>query len=308
MRHQLLSWFRRWTRSQRLHQAAEFWGQHHQADCQDHAFWLADERIMHWVNRKISGQPQIWPLSWFLLSLEEHLVPVPHALSIGCGPGNLEREVMRHQSAQRITGIDVSRSSLDLAERCAREAGYSQEITYVLSDAESWLRTRIQERSLDLVFFHASLHHIESLESVLELCAQKLCHGTPGLLYLDEYIGPSRDEWTPGHLGYSTALFERVPVEFRQSSTLVPPVAFEDPTEMIRSSEIISVLKSYFQVVEYKPYFGNVVMPLVSGIRPSGLDDPRVEAIVTEAMELEDFLISQQMIDPMYAVIIGRPN
>lgn len=305
MHSRILSWLRRrhWRRT------AAFWGKRHDRGGEDAAFWLADARVMQWVNRKVSGQPGIWPLSWFLLGLPEGQTPVRHAVSIGCGPGNLEREVLRHQVAVHVTGVDISPVSLEMARRLAHEAGYASRITYVLSDAETWLRGRpgLQGSVADLIFFHSSLHHVASLETVLGLCAEKLRHGEPGLLYLDEYIGPSRDEWQLGHLGYAASLYDRVPMELRRFRTLRPPVAYQDPTEMIRSSEIMEVVRDHFEVLKYKPYFGNVVMPLISGIRPSGLEDPRLNDLLMQAMQLEDYLVGQGLLEPMHAVIVGRP-
>jgi len=121
-------WIQRWE----FNRVARFWRERHASQCHEYAFWLAIDRIVHWMNCKVSGHPQIWPLSWFLLS---HHLPVQHALSIGCGPGNLEREVIRHGAAAHVTGVDISPSSLEVAERLAREAGYADRITYRLSDA-----------------------------------------------------------------------------------------------------------------------------------------------------------------------------
>ncbi len=303
LRKRFQDWFQRleWIRT------ARFWGRQHRGQSQEYAFWLGIDQVMHWVNRKVSGQDSIWPLSWFLLSLPKDQVPVRHALSIGCGTGSVEREVIRLESALHVTGIDISKASLTMAGKFAQEAGYSDKITYRLSDAQTWLSNRDKTAVLDLILFHASLHHVKRLETVLGLCAEALRQGKPGLLYVDEYIGPSRHEWSQGDLGHAAALFQNVPLALRQTKTLRPPVAYKDPTEMVRSSEIERALESTFEVVEYKPYYGNVVMPLVSGIRPSGLADRRVQAVLTEAMQLEDYLIERGLLKPMHAVFVGRP-
>jgi SAM-dependent methyltransferase len=298
----------RWIRRREKLSAARFWGREHSQPGEGYAFWLGVDEIMSWVNLKVSGRPEIWPLSWFLLSLPADHVPVRYALSVGCGPGNLEREVIRHGAALKVTGIDISSKSLEIAQRLAREAGYGGRLIYRASDAETWLSRGETERSIDLIFFHASLHHIRPLEEVLALCAERLRLGSPGLLYVDEYIGPSRNEWSATHLRYAEALFSRVPPEFRQSPTLQPPVAYDDPTEMIRSSEIETVLRREYEIIEYKPYYGNVVMPLVCGIRPRGLSDPGVRSILKEAMQLEDDLVGRRALAPLYAAFVGRPR
>ncbi len=272
----------------------------------DYIYWLALPDVVRWVNRKVSGKPDIWHLSWFLLSLGDR-APVKRALSIGCGAGNLEREVIRHGSAIHIDGIDVSSRSLDNARALAAEAGYAERIFYHLADAQSWLQKTAGGPGYDLIFFHASLHHIEKLEEVL-LLAGKCLKGSPGLLYVDEYVGPSRAEWTAGDLGYAAAMYTRIPLGLRRTRELAAPIAFDDPTEMIRSSEIPAVLRKYFDVIQYKPYFGNVVMPLVAGIPKRFVSDPLVSDVIGQARELEDFLIGSSLIDPMYVVLVGKPR
>ncbi len=288
-----------------VRRSGEFWDREVSAQ-EEYVYWLALPQVVGWVNRKVSGQSHIWHLSWFLLSLGDS-APVKRALSVGCGAGNLEREVIRHQSALHIEGIDVSSKSLENARALAAESGYADRISYHLADAESWLEQAARGPGYDLIFFHASLHHVEKLERVLSRAAACL-KGSPGLLYADEYVGPSRKEWTPVDLGYAASLYARIPRDLRRSRELVPPIARDDPTEMIRSSEIPGVLETYFELVEYQPYYGNVLMPLVSGIPKRSLTDPRVCTILTKAMDLEDFLVRERLIDPMYAVFVAKPK
>ncbi len=130
---------RRWVRRRRHLLAGRFWGKQHSGLTATHAFWLGVDEVMAWVNLKVSGQPQIWPLSWFLMSLPADQLPVQDALSIGCGEGSLEREVLRHKAAHRVTGIDVSPKSLELASGAAEKAGYADRLEYRCSDARNWL-------------------------------------------------------------------------------------------------------------------------------------------------------------------------
>jgi len=273
---------------------------------EDYVYWLALPEVVRWVNRRVSGRPEIWHLSWFLLSPESR-TPVNRALSIGCGTGNLEREVIRHGSAQHMDAIDVSERSVERAKEAAAGQGYSGRISYHVADAVSWLKAAAAGPGYDLVFFHASLHHVENLEEVLRMTASCL-RGTPGLLYIDEYVGPSRDQWAAEHLGYASSMYGRIPREYRRSDFLAPPVAFDDPTEMIRSAEILNVLRAYFEILEYKPYYGNVVMPLVCGIPRAAIEQPAVREVIGKAMELEDFLIEKSLLDPLYAVVVAKPR
>jgi hypothetical protein len=125
---------------------------------------------------------------------------------------------------------------------------------------------------------------------------------------VDEYIGPSRDEWTAEDLGFAAGLFAHVPIEHRRTPAVWPPIAIEDPTEMIRSSAIESVLRERFEVLDYQPYYGNVLLPLVSAIRGSSLEHPEVASILREAIELEADLADRDLLRPLYAVFVARPK
>ena len=263
---------------------------------------------MRWVNLKVSGNVDIWPVPWFLFSLAPEVVPVDYALSLGCGPGNLEREVIRLDAARRITGVDISDKSLEIAEGLAKDAGFSDRIVYRTSSALEWLREGETVLDIDLVFFHGSLHHMEPLEALLDLCGRRLLRGSPGLLFVDEYIGPSREEWGPGDIEVASNLFERIPERCRCVPYLVPPIACDDPSEMIRSSEILPLLRERFELLEYRPYFGNVLMPLVSGIKASALDDPGVRLTLREAMKIEDDLARSGELEPLHAVVVAKPK
>jgi hypothetical protein len=66
------------------------------------------------------------------------------------------------------------------------------------------------------------------------------------------------------------------------------------------------VVRERLDVVEWVPYYGNVLNPLVCSIRSRALDEAEVVAILQEAMKLEDFLIERGLIEPLYAVCVAR--
>jgi SAM-dependent methyltransferase len=303
----LLSLIASYRHRGQLQSARRFWNRQVTEEV-GNAFWLAVPEIMKRVNQRVGGREDLWPLSWFLFSIKD-LLPVNQALSLGCGVGSLEREVLRHQAALHIDAVDISEQSLQVANTLAAEQRYSHCIDYHLADLAQWLENAAQEnRSYDLVFFHASLHHVEALEKVLKVVARLLRTSPLGLLYVDEYIGPSRNEWRWEHLTEADRLFARIPRQYRLFSKLRPPVAYGDLTEMIRSSDIEATLRQFFEVVDYRPYYGNVLMPLLSGIRKSALDCPQVGEVIREGIALEESLIARGGLKPLYAVFVARPR
>lgn len=293
------------SRSDPVQEAAQFWDKQH-ADPSDIRYWLELPAIIVRVNQRITGHPAAYPLTAFLQLVKEATTVAGKALSIDCGVGHLERQVIRENGAGVIDGIDPSPRSTESARASAETERFSDRIRYHCTDVVSWLEDH-PDAAYDLVFFHGSLHHIEALEQVLEWCAGCLRGGDPGWMFVDEYIGPSRDEWTDEHLEPARRMFAKVPEEHRRTPVLWPPIAWEDPTEMIRSSEIVGVVRDYFEMIHYRPYYGNVLQSLISGIKGSALDDPAIVALVDEAIALEHELIEQGAIEPLYAAFAARP-
>ncbi len=290
----------------RVRTAARFWDKSH-GDSDDIRYWLEVPAILGKVNLRITGEPAVYPLTAFLQLVKESTPAAGRALSIGCGAGHLERQVIRDHGARIIDGIDPSARSLEIARASAQTEGLSDRIRYHCADVVTWLESR-PDAAYDLIFFYGSLHHIEALEQVLGWCAGCLRDGNPGWMFVEEYIGPSRDEWRDEHLEPARRIFARVPRKYRRSAKLQPPIIRDDPTEMIRSSEIVPVLYEHFEVLHYRPYYGNVLQPLISGIKGSALDQPVVAALVEEAIGLEDQLIAEGAIEPFYAAFALRPK
>ena len=107
----------------------------------------------------------------------------------------------------------------------------SNRIEYRCADAWKELEAA---RDLDAIFFHASLHHFDRLDEMARLLRRALRPG--GLLYLDEYVGPSRDEWGLGDEINWNWHYYHLPKSVRRVGRIRPPINFEDPTEAIASS------------------------------------------------------------------------
>ena len=78
-----------------------------------------------------------------------------------------------------------------------------------------------------------------------------------------------------------------------------------DPTEMIRSDEIDPLLRSEFEVLDYRPLYGNLLCPLVNALRPAALGDDLVRDVLDEAILLERELEGTS-VQPLFAIYLLR--
>ena len=103
--------------------------------------------------------------------------------------------------------------------------------------------------SLDAVIWEAALHHMTPLRTVLERAGRWLKPG--GLMLVNEFVGPTRFQWTDRQLEAANALLDLLPQRLRRQpdgrlkSRIVRPSHLAmrlDPSEAIESSDILPAL------------------------------------------------------------------
>ena len=218
---------RRWTslREERAETAAarRFWSSETARDTEDH-YWGAQPLVRRAINRRITGDPNRWPMEWFAEAFARR--PFSRGLSIGCGSGLLERDVLAKGICEAMEGIDFSEDSIEEARFAAEEAHLSDRLDYRVHDVNA---LDLPRGFYDIVFFHGSLHHVRQIERVLSEVRQSLRPG--GLVYIDEYMGPSRAEWTDDHWGFARSAFDALPSDLKNRPRLAIPLPLDDPSE-----------------------------------------------------------------------------
>ncbi|MDQ3280552.1 MAG: class I SAM-dependent methyltransferase [Acidobacteriota bacterium] len=280
--------------SRALQAATAFWDR--EVVERAHPIWLAHPLVREYVNRQIGGTGgSCWPLDWFQRHYPQRF---PLALSIGCGSGGLERDALRRGISAQIDAFDASPESLAIARAEAAREGMSDALRYYPDDFE---RADLPPRKYDLIIFQQSLHHVGRLERLLRLVRRALKPN--GVVYLDEYIGPSRTYWNEQTFVWYRALFELLPRPLRYAEPFGLPVQWEDLSEAIRSGEIVSRLKIGFEIERFQGYGGNllaIMFPLLA----AGAD---ADDVVKMLVEAEKRLIEGGA-PPFHALIVARPR
>lgn len=216
--------------------------------------------------------------------------PLESCLSIGCGTGGLERHLHSLGVAREIVGIDEGESLVRHARDEARASG--MDIRYVLGDARAFLRQNTG--AFDAVFFHQSLHHFDGLDDLMLAVRRAL--KPDGFLYVDEYIGPARNEWSIARLLLPNAAYRLLPRDFRRPHLIRAPINREDPTEAIQSSSIVRAIEREFRIVHRRDYGGNLLDILFPNLRhpgePKGPEPSRFDSGVAMLIDLEDVLLT----------------
>jgi SAM-dependent methyltransferase len=261
-----------------------------------HVPWMGIEEVRVYLNTLIGGDERLWPIEWFEKWLGGRRFQ--RALSIGCGGGALERQLVQRGDVQRVDAFDGSMASLHLARRDADAAGIGDRIHYFAADFNHPIFPR---RRYDVVFFNQSAHHVRELERIYRAVLRAL--KPDGLLYLDEYVGPSRFDWRDDLIAAQRAELAAIDPALRLRCDLPYPIQGDDPTEAVRSSDIEPTLRIGFDVVARRPYGGTLLSLLLPQLRVELLSrDDLLRLIDRERALLAGGMRSY------YAVIVARPK
>lgn len=252
--------------------------------------------IREYLNTLIGVDQAMWPIDWF----DQWLGPrrFKRALSIGCGAGALERQLVARGLVEEIDAFDGSMVSLRLARKEADASGNGKKIRYFAADFNEPVLPR---RRYDIVFFHQSAHHVGKLEKLYRAVLRALAPG--GIVYLDEYVGPSRFEWRDDLIATQRAELAAIDPALRLRDDLPYPIQEDDPSEAIRSSDIEPQLRIGFDVMTRRPYGGtllSLIMPLLRTDRLTASD-------VLRLIDRERVLLAGGM-RSYYAVIVACPK
>lgn len=271
-----------------------FWNREVQAPT--HSEWMALPAVRRRINRRIGGREETWPLDWFAGAYPG--LHFARALSIGCGAGALERDLLRRGLCDTVDAFDGSIASLAVARAAAAEAGLGGRVRYFAADFN---RPALPRARYDAVFVHQALHHVAKLEKLLRAVRRAL--RPQGLLYLEEYVGPSARDWTAAAIAPLAAEYARLPAAVRLHERLPPPINAADPSEAIRSREIRDQLRIGFSVEHERGYGGNLLAVILPALDLAQLDD----ALLEQLQRAEDARLAGGERD-FYAVLVARPR
>lgn len=253
-----------------MRDATSFWDREMSAPT--HVSWLENDVVRRYVNHSMTGSETQSAVEWFHARFPQRF---DRGLSIGCGSGGLERDLVQRGVCARMDAFDGSMASLAIAQQEAVRAGLSNSIHYFAADFNDPV---LPKNAYDIVFVHQALHHVAELERLYAVILESLKSG--GLLYFDEYIGPSRFDWNDRLILPHRAVYDRLPASVRTQETLLYPIQPDDPSEAFRSSEIMELATIGFEPVERLDYGGNLLSVLFPAIDWSNAGAELVERLI----------------------------
>ena len=306
--------------TERRELVSQYWGDHDTTDRLTRIHWMASPVVRAYLNRLASGDATVDWLTWVWRRRVLRQLPGRRPLAVlvlGCGTGWLERSLAGQRRVGAIDACDVSAGAVAVAAETARRQGLAERIRYHVVDLNREAPpSPAAGGGYDVVVAHSVLHHVEELEFAYPRLVEALVRG--GLLVMNEYVGPSRFQFTDAQMAVVNAVLARLPERLRMS--LIQGVPFPhkvvptvdemiavDPSESVRSAELLDLTRRHFEVLDEVPYGGTVLQHLlydvVQNFDPASLAESRLLALVCL---LEEALIREGELPSDYAVVVAR--
>jgi hypothetical protein len=161
-----------------------------------------------------------------------------------------------------------------------------------------------------------ALHHVKNLEGILDAVWGALKPG--GIFVVNEFVGPSQFQFSDLQLAIADAVLAVLPDRWRIDLTSGMPKAryarqprshwnVVDPSEAIRSDEIIEQLQARFEVVSRRDYGGTILhLVLEHIVHNFDRSDERDVAGIRLMGLLEDLLIRHGVLESDFTLIAVR--
>jgi ubiquinone/menaquinone biosynthesis C-methylase UbiE len=233
-----------------------------------------------------------------------------HGLTLGCGAGRCERELVNNRICQSFHGIDISENAIATAREIAKEQHLP--LTYEIADLNF---VELPEKTFDLVVAQTCLHHVLFLERVAEQVWRSL--KSDGYLWIHDFIGETQGQYDSKRLAIMNQILAVLPEKFRKNKItgrLVTeikrpePGHLASPFESIRSSEIIPVFQHWFSVewkLEFSAFLQLVLPP---GTRAAYLENDDTKALFEILMLLDHLCIEHKIVRPTGGQYLMRPR
>ena len=235
-------------------------------------------------------------------------------LSPACGTGHRERRWAETGRFARIDGFDLTKSCIEQARVQAQAAGLDDVLNFEVLDVR---KLNQLDDTYDVIIAEHSLHHFAPISCVLHDLKKLL--RPDGRLFIDEYVGPTRFQWTERQLEAVNALLALIPEHLRRLQNggikkrvhrpSILSMVLDDPSEAIESAKILPALEEHFEALELKPYGGTLLHLVLSGIAHNfSEEEPETLAVLEFCFQAEDALLGSGELANDFIVAAYRPR
>ncbi len=276
--------------------------------------WMGHPEVQRHVSRACSGSPDRNWLDHFRDAYFQRRAR--EVVNLGCGEGALERELIGRDFGERYVGYDLSAPCIERAR--ATVGKEHPEAQFFCADLN---HIELPRAAFEVAFFSHAFHHVERLE---HLCEEvRVALRPDGFLLVQEFVGPTRMQWTDKQMAIANRLFAQFsPALATDISRLPervprPPIARMsvadwlrcDPSECVRSADILGALAGSFEILERHDVGGTLLQKLLENVVGNfDFQDEAHSTIIRLLIEFERILIEEGIVGSDFTFIVARPR
>lgn len=261
-------------------------------------------QIVHHINAKICGVASGGEYSGLhreIARLADGRI-IDRAISVGCGAGIKEMELIRHGIVSHFTLVDIVESRREAGISYARMHGIEEKINFVTGDAFEMF----ESGRFDLVYWNTALHHMPDTRLAIQWSKDRL--GAGGIFAMQEYVGANRLQFPPTMVDvanqfraglpdrfFAPLLPERPPIPRKVVPKSVEQWLKEDPSECQDSENILPALRDVFDVTPTLTggaIYMVALQPIIAHFR---LEEDADKALLSTALLADDLCIKAGM-------------
>jgi SAM-dependent methyltransferase len=196
----------------------------------DRIGWWSNPFVVRKINELVCGLPVDGRDQGLVFRLRERygdILPLPRAVSVGCGDGDKELALLKQGIAGHFDLYELSENRIAKGKRNAQRAGLSDRVSF---REENPFEADAAD-CYDLVVWCDALHHMPDVDKALAWSRRVLREG--GILFLSDFVGPTRFQWTDRSLGMAGAVRKALDPKFlvrRNEPFAYPPAEIRRPT------------------------------------------------------------------------------
>lgn len=163
--------------------------------------WWTSPALAGHVDRMISPETGRGVIG--ALSVHPGYAAARRAVSVGCGAGRMERDLMRAGLAEAFDLFEISQVRADEARAASAREGLADRVAV---RQENCFEVDTAGR-YDLVFWNHALHHMFDVDAAVRWSIDALAPG--GWLVINDYVGPTRLQWTRAEVDLAREFLRR---------------------------------------------------------------------------------------------------
>ena len=292
--------------------------------------WWQNPYIIRHINQRICGSPLNGASAGLTIRAREMAgdrLPFTRGISVGSGNAYKEIELICQGVVESFVLFELSDIAIKHGKILAKKRGVEDRIEYFNEDAFEKIN---KKECFDFVHWNNSLHHMLDVEKAIEW-SYRICE-KGGMFYLDDFVGPTRFQWSDRTLQIASAVRKALPEKYffqppkggcfnlylhtvKRLLGLKSPVhpktlnrpnvnemIHDDPSEAADSERILESVKRWFPNAEIK-LTGGVVYFLALGGILHNFDESKDKRLLDLLLLIDDLCI--ELGENQYATVLA---